>query len=44
MSWYWSSTHYGQSTAWAVDFEYGSTYDNFQYVEFRVHPVRRFIY
>jgi hypothetical protein len=42
-SWYWSSTHYGQSTAWAVDFEDGSrtstTGD-----EFRVRPVRRFIY
>ena len=43
-NWYWSSTHYGQSTAWAVDFEYGYTRCNFRYNEFRVRPVRRFIY
>ena len=43
-SWYWSSTHYGQSTAWAVDFEFGGTDDNYRDAEFRVRPVRRFIY
>ncbi|WP_417285326.1 hypothetical protein [Comamonas sp.] len=43
-NWYWSSTHYGQSTAWAVDFELGRTSRNFRYDEFRVRPVRRFIY
>ena len=42
--WYWSSTHYGQSTAWAVCFDDGNTdYCNRRY-EFRVRPVRRFIY
>lgn len=43
-NWYWSSTHYGQSTAWAVDFEDGYTNDNDRRSEFRVRPVRRFIY
>lgn len=43
-SWYWSSTHYGQSTAWAVDFENGYTDRNYRGNEFRVRPVRRFIY
>lgn len=43
-SWYWSSTHYGQSTAWAVDFEFGSTLLSSRNHEFRVRPVRRFIY
>ena len=43
-SWYWSSTHYGQSTAWAVDFEYALTGNLNRYNEFRVRPVRRFIY
>ena len=43
-SWYWSSTHYGQSTAWAVGFEYGSTLSYYRDLEFRVRPVRRFIY
>ena len=43
-SWYWSSTHYGQSTAWAVGFECGLTLYNYRSDEFRVRPVRRFIY
>ena len=43
-SWYWSSTHYGQSTAWAVGFEYGNTCNYYRDYEFRVRPVRRFIY
>ena len=43
-SWYWSSTHYGQSTAWAVDFENGRTSNYRRFNEFRVRPVRRFIY
>lgn len=43
-SWYWSSTPYGESTAWAVGFEHGNTYDNTRRYEFRVRPFRRFIY
>ena len=43
-NWYWSSTHYGQSTAWAVDFEYGNPHCDRRGNEFRVRPVRRFIY
>ena len=41
-SWYWSSTHYGQSTAWAVDFEHGDTNHYCRVNEFRVRPVRSF--
>lgn len=43
-SWYWSSTPRTESYAWAVGFEYGSTYDFYRFNEFRVRPVRRFIY
>ncbi|MEG0937936.1 MAG: hypothetical protein RSE32_03305 [Comamonas sp.] len=43
-NWYWSSTHYGQSTAWAVDFERGITFNDYRSIGFRVRPVRRFIY
>lgn len=39
--WYWSrSEHYGW--AWAVDFEYGCTFFDSRYYEFRVRPVRSF--
>lgn len=43
-SWYWSSTPYSNDYAWAVDFEHGSTDDCYRDDEFRVRPVRRFIY
>ena len=43
-SWYWSSTPYSESYAWAVDFEYGSTSSDYRGHEFRVRPFRRFIY
>ena len=43
--WYWSRTPDGEHWAWAVDFECGSTRCNgFRGLEFRVRPVRRFIY
>lgn len=42
--WYWSSTPRTESFAWAVDFELGTTFINDRYYEFRVRPVRRFIY
>ena len=43
-SWYWSSTPYGESSAWAVDFDCGFTDDRHRHNEFRVRPFRRFIY
>lgn len=43
-SWYWTSTPYSESYAWAVDFEYGNVGRNRRYGEFRVRPFRRFIY
>ena len=43
-SWYWSSTPYSGSYAWAVDFEDGYTHDDYRYREFPVRPFRRFIY
>lgn len=43
-SWYWSSTPYGESTAWAVHFENGYTDYYDRDLEFRVRPFRRFIY
>lgn len=43
-SWYWSSTPRTESYAWAVDFEHGSTLYFYRHDEFRVRPVRRFIY
>lgn len=43
-SWYWSSTPYSDDYAWAVDFEYGNTFNSSRYDGFRVRPVRRFIY
>lgn len=42
--WYWSSTPRTESWAWAVDFEDGNTSHDYRYDEFRVRPVRRFIY
>ena len=42
--WYWSSTPRSEDYAWAVDFENGYTsYCNRRH-EFRVRPVRRFVY
>jgi len=41
-SYYWTSTPYGQLTAWAVDFEYGGVYGWDRSLEFRVRPFRRF--
>ncbi len=43
-SWYWTSTPYSDSYAWAVDFEYGTADNDFRVSEFRVRPFRRFIY
>lgn len=43
-SWYWSSTPRTESYAWAVDFEDGDTSLYNRGFEFRVRPVRRFIY
>ncbi len=43
-SWYWSSTPRFEDYAWAVDFEFGDTNCNRRLYEFRVRPVRRFIY
>lgn len=42
--WYWSSTPRTESFAWAVDFEDGCTSHYHRRNEFRVRPVRRFIY
>lgn len=42
--WYWSSTPYGEDYAWAVDFEDGYTSSRNLLNEFRVRPIRRFIY
>lgn len=42
--WYWTSTPRSEDYAWAVDFEYGRTNGNVRDDEFRVRPVRRFIY
>ena len=43
-SWYWTSTPYAEHYAWAVDFEDGYTGRSHRHDEFRVRPVRRFIY
>jgi hypothetical protein len=43
-SWYWTSTPYGQSNAWAVDFEDGNVTTGYRFTEFRVRPFRRFIH
>lgn len=43
-SWYWSSTPRTESFAWAVDVEHGYTYHYHRDNEFRVRPVRKFIY
>ncbi|BCX53736.1 hypothetical protein CTYAZ2_33160 [Comamonas testosteroni] len=43
-SWYWTSTTRYEDYAWAVDFEHGNTDDRHRNYEFRVRPVRRFIY
>ena len=43
-SWYWSSTPRFEDYAWAVDFEDGRTRNDYRILEFRVRPVRRFIY
>lgn len=42
--WYWTSTPRGTSFAWAVDFEHGYVGYYTRGSEFRVRPVRRFIY
>lgn len=42
--WYWSSTPRFEGYTWAVDFEDGNTFHNSRRFEFRVRPVRRFIY
>ena len=42
--WYWTSTPYSESYAWAVGFEDGTTFNGHRYDEFRVRPFRRFIY
>lgn len=41
-SWYWTSTPYGPTSAWAVDFERGDVYVFSRYDVFRVRPFRRF--
>lgn len=43
-SWYWSSTPRSESFAWAVVFETGSASNRDRLHEFRVRPVRRFVY
>lgn len=43
-SYYWTSTPYGSSRAWCVDFELGFVDVSSRYSEFRVRPFRRFIY
>ena len=42
--WYWSSTPRFDDYAWAVDFEFCHTGYCYRRHEFRVRPVRRFIY
>lgn len=42
--WYWSSTPRSEDYAWAVDFEGGNASSHRRRYEFRVRPVRRFIY
>ena len=41
-SWYWTSTPYGSTSAWAVDFEDGGVSLYGRSHEFRVRPFRRF--
>ena len=41
---YWSSTPRSEDYAWAVGFEYGTTDIDYRNDEFRVRPVRRFVY
>ena len=41
--WYWSSTPYTDSYAWAVDFEFGDTRSVSRDGEFRVRPFRRVV-
>ena len=41
---YWSGAAYNDAWAWAVVFENGLTFLSNRYFEFRVRPVRRFIY
>jgi hypothetical protein len=41
--WHWTSTPYGQLTAWAVDFEDGLVNTTNRRREVRVRPFRRFI-
>ena len=43
-NWYWTSTPHAEHYAWAVDFEYGNTTSYNRHYEFRVRPVRRFVY
>ena len=40
--WYWTNKPFGSSSAWAVDFEYGSVTNWGRGLGFRVRPVRRF--
>ena len=42
--WYWSSTPRSEDYAWAVVFEFGITSLFLRGFEFRVRPVRRFVY
>lgn len=42
--WYATSTPYIRAYAWAVDFEYGTTFNYYRGLDFRVRPFRRFIY
>jgi len=39
--WHWTSTPYGQSSAWFVDFKYGDARISYRSLEFRVRPFRR---
>lgn len=41
-SWYWTSTPYSNSSAWAVAFEDGYVFNYYRTNEFRVRPFRRF--
>lgn len=41
---YWTSTPYGSTYAWAVDFEHGTVGHWYRYDEFQVRPFRRFIH
>lgn len=43
-SWVWSSTPYGEETAWAVDFDYGGCRSLNRISPVRVRPFRRFLY